>query len=102
MTEWSCEEIDVFLQSKMNGCIYLYTPLCGTCQVASKMLEVTSQIVAPVQMGKLDLNYAPSLAQRWSIESVPCLLIFKEGELLEKIYAFHSVPNLVDKIRSIL
>ena len=34
----------------------------------------------------------------YQIESVPCLLIAKNGVLKEKIYAFKSVPDLLLKI----
>ncbi|MCR2823106.1 thioredoxin family protein [Lederbergia panacisoli] len=78
--------------------LYFYTPLCGTCQVAGKMLEIVEQIFPDIAFGKTDLNYVPEMAEMFSIESVPCLLIIKAGEVQEKIYAFHSVPYLHELI----
>ena len=38
------------------------------------------------------------LAVDYEIESVPCLLIQKDGIVQHKIYAFQSVPYLLEKI----
>ena len=99
MNEWNREELTSFLKNKSNGLLYFYTPLCGTCQVASRMLLVVEQLT-DVALGKMNLNFFPDLAQSFSIESVPCLIFLKNGQPEETIYAFHSVPYLLDKIKS--
>ncbi|QED49238.1 thioredoxin family protein [Cytobacillus dafuensis] len=99
MQEWSREEIEAFINDKKTGLLYLYTPLCGTCQVAGKMLMIIKELMSDLSIGKSDLNYISDIADQWEVESVPCLLIFKEGRLDEKMYAFHSVPYLLEKIK---
>ncbi|MBN8201713.1 thioredoxin family protein [Bacillus sp. NTK034] len=101
MQEWSQLEIEETVNGQETVLVYLYTPMCGTCQMAGKMLTVTEQLLPDQKIGKADLNYMPKLAEQWGVESVPCLLIFKEGVLQEKLYAFRSVPYLLDRIRSI-
>ncbi|WP_445491842.1 thioredoxin family protein [Niallia sp. 03133] len=100
MNDCTLEEVEnILIEEKENGfMLYLYTPLCGTCAIASKMLNVVQAMLKHQKFAKIDLNYAPQLAEKYEVESVPCLLIFKERELKEKIYAFHSVPYLVDII----
>ncbi|WP_045518004.1 thioredoxin family protein [Neobacillus niacini] len=100
MNDWNLDEVSSFLNNHSSGLIYFYTPLCGTCQVASRMLHVIENMV-DVKIGKINLNYYPELAERFEIESVPCLLFIKDGELLEMIYAFHSVPFLYEKIKQL-
>ena len=51
-----------------------------------------------VPIGKADLNYVQDIAVDYEIESVPCLLITKDGVITDKIYAFQSVPDLLEKI----
>ncbi|MBS4190656.1 thioredoxin family protein [Bacillus sp. FJAT-49705] len=99
MQKWSREEIEEFINDKKTGLLYLYTPLCGTCQVAGKMLMIIKELISDLSIGKSDLNYISDIADQWEVESVPCLIIFKEGRLYEKLYAFHSVPNLLEKIK---
>jgi thioredoxin-like negative regulator of GroEL len=100
MNDWNLDEISSFLNNHSSGLIYFYTPLCGTCQVASRMLQVIGKMV-DVKIGKMNLNFHPELAEKFEIESVPCLLFIKDGELVEMIYAFHSVPFLYEKIKTI-
>ncbi|GKU83217.1 thioredoxin family protein [Niallia sp. NCCP-28] len=101
MNNWPIEQINSVISGEKEQAfmLYLYTPLCGTCQVASKMLTVVEAMVKNGVFAKIDLNYYPALAEKYEVESVPCLLIFKEGNLLEKKYAFHSVPYLLEEIQ---
>lgn len=98
MQEWTREQWEEQVKSQEKTAFYLYTPMCGTCQVASRMMDVTEQAIEQVSMGKANLNYMEQLAYDFEIESVPCLLITQNGELVEKIYAFQSVPHLFEKI----
>lgn len=102
MQEWSRKMISEALAGDQVSLIYLYTPLCGTCQVAGKMMTVIKELLPNLRIGKTDLNYMPDVAEKWEIESVPCLLIFKNGMLEEKVYAFQSVPYLLNKIKSLI
>lgn len=81
--------------------LYLYTPLCGTCQVAGRMLSVVEQLLPDSNWLKADLNFVPSLAEEYAIESVPCLLVLKNNQLIKKIYAFQSVPFLYENLKSL-
>lgn len=98
METWSREEWE--LTSSQSGTVlfYLFTPMCGTCAVASKMMNVIDAMKPNLMIGKADLNYLGDLAVDYKIESVPCLLITKDGIIKEKIYAFQSVPDLLMKI----
>jgi thioredoxin 1 len=99
MQEWNQEELEHFLTKKGTGCVYLYTPLCGTCQMASKMLSVVEVMLNSLAIGKINLNYMRDIAEKWEIESVPCLVLIREGCVVSKIYAFQSVPYLLEQIK---
>jgi len=101
MKEWSLAELEEFTAQHKSGLVYLYTPLCGTCQLAEKMMLVTEKIREDLTIGKININYMPTLAEKWKIESVPCLVFVKNGEIAHKITAFHSVPYLVETIQSV-
>lgn len=98
METWSREEWEAVMKEAECAVYYLYTPICGTCAVASKMMEVVQAMKPDIPIGKADLNYIEDLAVDYKIESVPCLLIAKDGVLVDKIYTFESVPNLLEKI----
>jgi thioredoxin 1 len=98
MHEWNETKLDDFIKQKRTGLIYLYTPFCGTCQVSGKMLLVAAELLPEITIGKINLNYMRELAEKWVVESVPCLVFIEEGAVVHKIYAFQSVPYLVDQI----
>lgn len=98
METWSRKEWETMKNESAETLFYLYTPICGTCNVASKMMDVVVAMKPDLPIGKADLNYIQDVAMDYEIESVPCLLITKDGEIREKIYAFQSVPDLLEKI----
>ena len=98
METWTREEWETAKNSSEKVLFYLYTPICGTCMVASKMMDVVEAMKQDLPMGKADLNYVQDIAVDYQIESVPCLLITENGAVKEKIYAFQSVPDLLKKI----
>ena len=68
--------------------------------VASKMMNVIKELVS-YPVGQANINYLENLAMEYEIESVPCLLIAKNGKVHKKIYAFQSVPYLLETIKDI-
>lgn len=97
MIEWSKQTIEVNEDKHMI--FYLSTPFCGTCQLAKRMLTVVNELLSSLNIYEINLNYFPKEAKEWAIESVPCLLIFEDGQLIEKIYAFQSVSYLHEKLK---
>lgn len=100
MKEWNKEDLEAVFTNELTGIVYFYTPLCGTCQLASKMLRVAAEMI-PFEIGKINLNFYPDLAIRMEIESVPCLVLLKNGSITDKIYAFHSVPFLLERMNQL-
>ncbi|GIN62112.1 thioredoxin-like protein YusE [Robertmurraya siralis] len=99
MKDLSAQDILNLMEQEDVFFLYLYTPLCGTCQVAGKMLEIVEKLFPNETWGKCDLNYIPNFALEWEIESVPCLLLFNGSHIMKKVYAFHSVPYLYEIIK---
>ncbi|MFE4427531.1 thioredoxin family protein [Peribacillus butanolivorans] len=101
MQEMKEEDCRLAVEEGETFCLYLYTPLCGTCQVASRMLTISLELFPDLKAGKMNMNYVQTIAESYEIESVPCLLLFKEGQLWKKIYAFQSVPYLYGVLKEI-
>ncbi|XXM70458.1 thioredoxin family protein [Lysinibacillus sphaericus] len=81
--------------------VYLYTPMCGTCQVAGRMLDIAEKLPHSFHFEKVNLNYLPKFAEEQSIESVPCLLLYKNSKEVERIYAFQSVPYIYEMMKKV-
>lgn len=57
MEEWSTEQWAAAQQSGETAAFYLYTPMCGTCAVASKMMSIIEQLLPQLQIGKANINF---------------------------------------------
>ncbi|MFC5403682.1 thioredoxin family protein [Cohnella soli] len=80
--------------------VFVHTPLCGTCLAVKKMLAVAEQLVPELPVNAANLNAMPELAQKFRIESVPCLLVKKASGEWTKNYRFPSVTELVETMRN--
>lgn len=99
MKEWTQNEWQEAMKTERVAAFYLYTPICGTCAIASKMMTVVEELLPDVAIGKGNVNYLEDLAMQYEVESVPCLLIARDGEYAQKLYAFQSVPNLYEILK---
>ncbi|KKI93508.1 thioredoxin [Bacillus sp. SA1-12] len=97
MVEW--EKKQLMIQNEGLVLLYLYTPMCGTCQVAKRMLTVIDELLPSIVIHSVNLNYFPNEAKELEIESVPCLLIYNDGKEMERVYAFQSVSYLHELIK---
>jgi thiol-disulfide isomerase/thioredoxin len=74
--------------------LYIYTPFCGTCHLARTMLEKIESVHQTDVFYEMNASFFPEFMQDNKIESVPCLLIKKDNIIREKVYVFHSIPNI--------
>ncbi|KGX92828.1 thioredoxin [Pontibacillus halophilus JSM 076056 = DSM 19796] len=78
--------------------LYIYTPFCGTCKLARKMLDTVEQTLEGATIHEMNASLFPDFMQIYKVESVPCLLILNGEKVEERIYAFQSVPYLYETI----
>ncbi|MBM7551265.1 thioredoxin family protein [Thalassobacillus pellis] len=93
------EELNIFNSNEkivMGGYIltFIHSPFCGTCKVARKMLETIEKTWDKAIFYELNATLHPEFMKQYQIESVPCLLITSGPRVVEKVYAFHSVPYM--------
>jgi thioredoxin 1 len=59
---------------------------CGPCRAVSPTIEaLAEQYGATVKVGKLNVDENPDTAQRFGISSIPTVLLFKDGEVVETL-----------------
>ena len=90
---------DTIQQNEELIAIYFYTPTCGTCKLAERMLEIAIQAGDTIPVYKINVNFAPWFVRKWEIKSIPCLMIFKHHTLTKMIFALQSVQDIFSEIR---
>jgi|GEM_PF-706378 Thioredoxin. len=101
MEKWTIGQFLEKVRRGETGFYFLYTPFCGTCHLAERMVAILEEMMPEMAAGKSDINYMADFAREYQIQSVPCLLLFAGGEIREKIYAFHSVSFLYEQLQGL-
>jgi thioredoxin 1 len=58
---------------------------CGPCRMLGPIIDNLAKENPDVAIGKVDVDAYPELALKYSIRSLPTILIFKDGEVVEKV-----------------
>lgn len=77
-----------------NGLLYVYAPMCGTCAIASRMLEIVEATKDEEWIQKANGNFIPEFLEQAQVMSVPALLKVKDNQVVERLYAFQNVQNV--------
>ncbi len=76
---------------------------CGPCHMIAPVIdELAAEFKDCVKVGKVDVDRNPELSRRFSIRSIPSLLIFKDGQLVDQLIGVVSKKLLVDKLNALI
>ncbi|WP_107667140.1 thioredoxin [Cyanothece sp. BG0011] len=76
-----------------------YATWCGPCQMMSPILEqVGTQMRNRVQVVKIDTDKYPGIASKYGIQSLPTLVLFKQGQPVERIEGAMQASQLVQHL----
>ncbi|MDG6990315.1 MAG: thioredoxin [Nitrososphaerota archaeon] len=91
------------LKSQSPTVVDFYADWCGPCRMVSPVIESLSQQYAgKVNFAKVDTDANQSLAMRYNILSIPTVMIFKGGRMVDKIIGAMPAQAYRQKIDSVL
>src|SRR3954468_14591434 len=63
----------------------IWAPWCGPCRMVSPALEqLAGEMAGKVKLVKVDTDQNPRVSQRFNVMSIPTLLLFKGGEVIDQ------------------
>ena len=74
---------------------------CGPCKVLSPIIDEVSTKFPNIPFGKLNVDDNPSTANKFTIRSIPTIIFFKGGEVIDKHIGSISISALEDKINKL-
>ena len=75
------ENFDKLIQSSKPVLVDFYAEWCGPCKMMKpRLLDVAERIGDQAKIMEVDIDIEKELAERFHIQSVPTLIIFKDGK----------------------
>lgn len=83
------------LESDKTVIVDFFANWCGPCQMIAPVLEEIAEEDANIDIAKIDVDQSPELAIRYGINSIPALLVFKNGELTNTSVGYKSKSEIL-------
>lgn len=89
VTEFDTAAFDAAMDEKKTLVVDFYADWCGPCRMLAPVMETLAEdFEGKAQFVKINVDDNPELARRFSIMSIPCVMVFKNGELAGKNVGF--------------
>ncbi|KMY43558.1 thioredoxin [Bacillus sp. FJAT-27916] len=76
-----------------------WAPWCGPCKMIAPVLEeIDAELSDKVKIVKLDVDENQETAVKFGVMSIPTLVLFKDGEVVDKVIGFQPKEALVNLI----
>ena len=96
---------DNFEQSIANGValVDFWAEWCGPCKMQLPIIEeFSSEMEGKATIGKVNVDEELELAQSFGIQSIPTLILFKDGKPVKKLVGLHSKESLYEEVNQVL
>ena len=76
---------------------------CGPCHMLAPTIDALARdYTGRVLVGKLDVDANPTTANRFGIRSIPTVLIFRDGQLVDRLVGVQPRAAIDDRLRPLL
>ena len=82
---------DIVLNSEEPILVDFWATWCGPCMMLAPLVEELSKTH---KVGKVNVDEEPELARQFNIMSIPTLLVFKSGKLVNQSMGYQSLESL--------
>ncbi|WP_308636743.1 thioredoxin [Paenibacillus silvisoli] len=93
---------DTFNQSIESGVtlVDFWAPWCGPCKMQLPIVEeLSGELAGTATIAKINVDEEPELASQFGVMSIPTLILFKDGQPVDKMVGLQSKDALKNKIQ---
>ncbi|SEN59002.1 thioredoxin [Paenibacillus sp. OV219] len=93
---------DTFNKSIESGVtlVDFWAPWCGPCKMQLPIVEeLSTELAGSATIAKINVDEEPELASQFGVMSIPTLILFKDGQPVDKMVGLQSKAALASKIQ---
>ena len=87
------------LEFKGQVLVDFWASWCGPCQMLSPIIEQVNHERKEIKVVKVDVDQNQNLALQYNISSIPAVLIFDEGKVVNTIIGFHQKQDYLKALK---
>jgi thioredoxin 1 len=82
--------------------IDFWAPWCAPCKIIAPTLnEIAEEYPDLVTIGKLNVDHNQQIAQKFKVQNIPTLLVFKKGKVVKRIVGVKTKKAILAELRSV-
>ena len=78
-----------------------YAPWCAPCRLAEPVLEELAEERQDIKIVKLNVDENPETAQKYGVMSIPTVILFKDGEIVDQMVGFAGKAGYLRLLESL-